>query len=252
MNRSPALSENLSPAYLSSLVKVKDLDPDKVRFDREEHSVGGVKFPCVMVIPRMPVSPGQMQTVPLGMFPTFCFESTQPLLRVYFAFGAGTVVYNKVVKVQGEFLPREPAIYENGRRILTATVDTIDGIPATATELTPNKEATPVNTAKRIEINSGVAAGQLQKVVRPVYPQDAKGSQIQGTVVLKCSIGTDGHVPDMSVIDEPSPSLIESAMWAVSQWEYKPYVLNGEPVAVDTTINVVFKLGSNSFGYRVP
>ena len=239
---------------LNALVKVKDIDLEKVRFDREEHTVGGLKFPCVMVIPKTPVQPGEMRTVPLGMFPTFCFDSTQPLLRVYFALGTGTVVYNKIVKVQGRYLPREISIYENNRRVLAATVDMIDAISATAPELTPSKDAITGNVVRKVEISSGVAAGLLlrDKEVRPVYPQDAKDARIDGKVVLQASIGTDGHVHDLSAVEGPSPSLIESAMLAVSQWEYKPYTLNGEPVAVETTINVIFNLGSSSFSRRVP
>jgi protein TonB len=83
----------------------------------------------------------------------------------------------------------------------------------------------------------------LKKEIRPVYPEDAKEARIQGRVILQALIGTDGRLHDLSVIDGPSPSLIGSAMWAVSQWEYKPYLLYGEPVEVNTTVNVVFNLG---------
>jgi TonB family protein len=66
--------------------------------------------------------------------------------------------------------------------------------------------------------------------IPPAYPQDAKAARIQGVVVLRALIGRDGRVHDLSVIDGPSPSLIGAAMWAVSQWEYRPYILNGTPV----------------------
>ena len=227
---------------LTPLPKVEDLDPEKVRFDRQEESFGSVKLPCAMVIHKMPLH-GQVQTVPMGMFPTYCFDPHVPMLRAYYAFGATSVVYNNIVRFQGMFLPRKLSIMESNRKVLTAAVDNLNTISSDAPELTPVKEAAPLNPVKKVSVSSGVATGLLMKEVRPIYPEDAKESRIQGRVVLQAIIGTDGHVHDLQVIDGPSPSLIGSAMWAVSRWEYKPYLLLGEPVEVNTTINVIFNLG---------
>jgi protein TonB len=89
---------------------------------------------------------------------------------------------------------------------------------------------------------SGVMAGKRLGGPIPVYPQDAKDAHVEGRVVLKVLIGRDGKIHDLKVISAPYPSLAGSAMWAVSQWKYKPCLLNGEPVDVDTQVNVVFKL----------
>jgi protein TonB len=78
--------------------------------------------------------------------------------------------------------------------------------------------------------------------VYPVYPQDAKEARVSGTVVLKATIGLDGGVHDLHVESTPWPSLAGAALWAVSHWQYKPYLLNGEPVEVETTIHVIFSL----------
>ena len=83
----------------------------------------------------------------------------------------------------------------------------------------------------------------LAKKQAPVYPQDAKDARISGKVVLHATIGRDGGVHELRVVDEPWPSLVASALWAVSQWQYKPYVLNGEPLEVDTEINVIYTIG---------
>ena len=93
-------------------------------------------------------------------------------------------------------------------------------------------------------VSASVAVGLLVKKVIPIYPQDAKDARVSGKVVLGATIGRDGRVHDMHVIEAPWPSLVASAMWAVSRWEYKPYLLNGEPVEVDTTINVFYTLGN--------
>jgi TonB family protein len=79
-------------------------------------------------------------------------------------------------------------------------------------------------------------AGQLISRVDPVYPD----TDAQGTVVLHAIIGPDGTVQQLAVISGPPP-LQSAATDAVRQWIYKPYLLNGNPVSVDTTITVNFK-----------
>lgn len=90
---------------------------------------------------------------------------------------------------------------------------------------------------------ASVAQGMLLKKVIPVYPQDAKEAHVDGKVVLEAIIGMDGGIHDLRVISAPWPSLAASALWSVSQWKYKPYLLNGKAVDVKTTINVIYSLG---------
>lgn len=78
--------------------------------------------------------------------------------------------------------------------------------------------------------------------VNPVYPPLAKSARIQGTVQLSAVIGKDGNIQELEVI-EGHPMLIQAALTAVGQWQYKPTLLNGQPVEVATQINVVFTLG---------
>ena len=140
-------------------------------------------------------------------------------------------------------VPKEIKIQDGSRQVLTASVDTLERIPASSPDLVPAKDAEVVSNTPRVEITSGIAQGRLIKQVRPYYPQEAKSNHDEGKVVLQAVIGTDGRVHDLNVVEGPSPLLIGSAMWAVSQWEYKPYLLNGNPVEVDTTVNVIFNLG---------
>jgi TonB family protein len=88
-------------------------------------------------------------------------------------------------------------------------------------------------------------AGQVISQIPPVYPQEAKDAHIQGTVVLKAIIGKTGNVEHLSIVGGPK-ELMKSAIDAVSQWKYKPYLLNGQPVEVETTINVNFSLEGSS------
>jgi protein TonB len=87
-----------------------------------------------------------------------------------------------------------------------------------------------------------VQAASLVRKVEPIYPPIAKTAHISGTVVLHAIIGKDGSVQNLEYVSGP-PLLMKNAMDAIKQWRYKPTMLNGEPVEVDTTISVVFSLG---------
>ena len=95
---------------------------------------------------------------------------------------------------------------------------------------------------QKLRVSSGVAAGMLVHQVKPLYPPIAMQARIQGTVVLQAVIGKDGTVQDLHLISG-HPMLAPAAIEAVRQWRYRPYLLNDEPVEVDTQINVNFTLG---------
>ncbi len=84
-------------------------------------------------------------------------------------------------------------------------------------------------------------AGLCLTKVDPVYPAEARAQGVEGTVVLAATISKDGTVQDLHGISGP-PTLAAAAVDAVSQWTYKPYMLNGNPVQVRTTITVNFRL----------
>ncbi len=100
------------------------------------------------------------------------------------------------------------------------------------------KAATP----QRVRVSQGVSQGLLIHKVQPAYPALARQARIQGTVVLQALIGKDGAIQNLHVVSG-HPMLTGAALDAVKQWRYKPYYLNGEPVEVETTINVNFTLG---------
>ncbi len=100
------------------------------------------------------------------------------------------------------------------------------------------KAATP----QRVRVSQGVSQGLLIHKVTPQYPSLAQQARIQGTVVLQALIGKDGTIQNLHVVSG-HPMLTNAALEAVKEWRYKPYYLNGEPVEVETTINVNFTLG---------
>jgi len=94
----------------------------------------------------------------------------------------------------------------------------------------------------KVKLSSGVMAGNLLDKIAPQYPAIAKAARIEGTVVLEATISRAGTIENLRVLSGP-PMLQQAAIDAVRSWRYKPYLLNGEPVEVQTTVNIVFHLG---------
>jgi periplasmic protein TonB len=96
--------------------------------------------------------------------------------------------------------------------------------------------------AKPLPIASRLMAGNLLSRTLPQYPAISRAAHIQGVVVLQATISKTGSIKNLRVISGP-PMLRQAALDAVQTWRYRPYLLNGDPVEVETTINVVFNLG---------
>lgn len=107
--------------------------------------------------------------------------------------------------------------------------------PASTSTASPDSSGSPHSSdgsvIKKIRVSSGVAQGQLLHKVEPVYPPEAKRKRIQGTVLLQATIGKDGLMKEVKLISG-----------AVQQWRYRPYLLQGYPVEVETTVKVTFHM----------
>jgi len=99
----------------------------------------------------------------------------------------------------------------------------------------------PKPTQQRIRQGGAVQAAMLVNRVQPQYPPLARQTRISGTVRLHAIISKDGSVQQLEVLSG-HPLLVQAALDAVRQWKYRPTTLNGEPVEVDTTIDVIFSL----------
>jgi protein TonB len=98
-----------------------------------------------------------------------------------------------------------------------------------------------VATPQRVRVSQGVTQGLLIRKVQPNYPPLARQARIQGQVLLQAEISRDGTIENLHLISG-HPMLAPAAIEAVKQWRYKPYILNGEPVEVETQITVNFTL----------
>lgn len=135
-------------------------------------------------------------------------------------------------------------------------------VPAAATEAggggvsgggavaeTPASGELPKGPAR---IAGGVIAGVRTNVVQPKYPPIAKVAHLSGTVILRAIISRTGTIEDLEVVTATSPLFVMPSIDAVRHWVYKPYMLNGEPTEVDTTITVNYALSDPNKSPSVP
>jgi periplasmic protein TonB len=118
----------------------------------------------------------------------------------------------------------------------------IGGIISSTSSLAAVPKFVPT-VPQRIRISQGVTKGLLVHRVEPSYPTLAKAARVQGEVVLTAIISTAGEIENLQLVSG-HPMLVPEAIAAVKQWRYKPYLLNGQPVEVETTITVIFSLSS--------
>jgi protein TonB len=92
-----------------------------------------------------------------------------------------------------------------------------------------------------LTVSQGVSQGLLLKKIQPAYPPTALRMRIEGPVKLMATVGKSGSVSEVKVVSGDQ-LLTQSALDAVKQWKYKPYLLNGDPVEIQTEITINFKL----------
>jgi len=115
----------------------------------------------------------------------------------------------------------------------------MNGVMSEIIGITP--VAVPRVAVQRIRVSQGVTQGMVLHKVQPVYPPLARLARVQGSVVLAAVIGKDGTIQNLHVVSG-HPLLTQAALDAVKQWRYRPYILNNEPVEVDTQVTVNFTL----------
>jgi TonB family protein len=233
----------LKTALVSPLTAVGELDPASFRLDQHGVSASHSVVTCFHTVPIAPQSdPGQAPA--MGLFPSYCFNTQKQFLLGAYSFGTLVAQYNAFTPFQGKPVAREFYFREGTRFFLSAKIEEIGELSpsAAAAALTPPQTARPAAIDK-VKIGADAVQALLVSEVAPVDPRDAKDAHIGGKVLLRATIGIDGRVRDLELLSAPDPSLAFSAFRAVSQWQYKPYQLNGHPVEVETTVTVSFAPG---------
>ena len=119
----------------------------------------------------------------------------------------------------------------------------VGGVLGSILSNTAQISAPKLEPPKRVRISQGVTQGMRVRYIEPSYPKIALAARITGAVQLHAIIGKDGVIKELEAISG-HPMLIQPAMDAVKQWRYRPYLLNGEAVEVETNITVTFQIAS--------
>jgi TonB family protein len=191
----------------------------------------GIKLVCLR----------RMNLADSGMVP--CLIPDRPILFInVYSPESIQAIHGRILGFHDRFISGDLNFVRGGKSLLVARVVDLRSLnPVNDGDFLPPPDATLL--PRRVNMSGDVAAAMMIKHDRPDYPPIARAANVSGTVVLKAVIGTDGHISDLQAISGP-PMLLEAALEAVRKWTYHPYLLNGEPVEVDTTINVVFSLAS--------
>jgi TonB family protein len=138
-------------------------------------------------------------------------------------------------------------VYENGREVfrMPPTAEQSENASNKNTDSTSNsrgvQRASSVEKVDRMQVSSEAAEGSVLHRVEPDYPEEARQQQIQGAVVLGVRAGRDGSIQEVKLLSG-QPLLADAAMAAVKQWRFKPLVVKGQTVEMQTTITLTFRL----------
>jgi protein TonB len=214
----------LQLGFLSVVMVLPLLHPEGMPFRLDAPRV------LVPSMPKPPVRVEQVQRVNEGSASSLPAEmATRPLILTPMLPSRGTEVSESPAMVP----------FGSGMRMT-------DGLPGgigVGDEHGPVVSMRPATeSAGPLHVSTGVSEGMLLAPIRPVYPVIAKVAGVQGTVVVEAVISRQGAIESLHVVSGPA-MLQNAALDAIREARYRPYRLNGEPIAVETTITVIFRLG---------
>ena len=175
-------------------------------------------------------------------------QDVRPVVRTEQATTARSEMPDGVILAPRQ-IPRQAVDSWQGRRcpdrsglLISAAIPDVMGSPDNPFNgRGTHPDVRPAAPAATQHVSSGVMQGMLIYKVIPTYPAMAQATRSSGTVVLQATISRTGAIENLRVVEGPA-MLRQAALDAVKQWRYRPYMLNGQPVEVETTVDVNFKL----------
>lgn len=248
-----SMEHRISSAVLFSLPKALDYESGETRLKLVEIDNAGTANLCVAMVPSTVAADFQPNGLH-GVGTAYCFDSQAPVLVSTLMNHTITNSFSGIQKFLDHNIAGHIDISYVGEKRVEADLEESNEIKADDAAFTPAPDATvppvhmvtirnvPITRTPGGGINAGITPGALLERVPPIYPPMARAARISGTVVIQAMIGKDGTIQNAKVVSSPDDSLSQAALDAVRQWRYQPYMLNGEPVSVMTTINVGFTL----------
>ena len=207
--------------------KVRVVSPNAMP-DKIEWKVGKTKLSCVIIRKRD-------ATVSDNGLPKYCFDPDTQILRYTRGSGWDETVYNNIIQFQGRSVATDVEVTHSGKPYLTIHLAKIESLtPVDDTLFTP-PPGSPGPISERVTLQGGVFVNQyLISQVMPAYPRGAHGK-----VNVRFVVGKDGHVIEADASDGPD-ELRKPVEDAIRKWQFRPYLLLGQPVEVET--HMVFQL----------
>jgi len=232
----PLMLELLRDQAVHPMPPGRDLEGAKPEARKEKF--GKASLDCIML--DRPIK--AIAYLPIGLFPTYCMDAGKDTLRASYDYGSQLILRNQVEDFQGRAVAKEIAITRANIPAATGKVFKLEtksaDDPTFATAFTPTKDLDP--TEHPLRVGAATMAATLVSKVNPIYPDAAKDRNASGTVTLQSVIARDGQVKFVRLVATPDPDLAEAAITAVKQWIYKPYLLDGHAIEVETTMIVTF------------
>ena len=228
---------------------------DKSQPVMQKITLGKVPLDCIMLAGPLGIRPGVVYgplantPAPMGLFPTYCLGSDETIFRVAMRYGGQITLRNSIAAFQGHHVAQDILVNAQNRPLAEGKIASLEQRAISDSEFATEgltllgHGLSFQGTDTPVRVSSGVINGLALSKPDPLYPAAARERHAQGVVVLQALIGTDGHIQDLRVLSSPDPDLAVAAIDAVRQWTYRPYLLNGFAVSVETTIQVNFTFG---------
>lgn len=229
-----------SPSYLLDLARLQVVDPippvaelNDSQPDARNERFGTVLLGCIMLDQPLKTIP----VPPLGLFPTYCLEPETGLLRFSYLTGGLAITRNRLGGFQGRSIAIDTTINRGSQVIAKTHLESLGEWVADPAQFAIDATYSKVPT-EIVHVAPAVMQANIMSAPPPIYTAVALRKLAYGTVVLRATIGADGHVRAVRLVSSPDPELASMAIAAVPQWTYKPYLVNGVPVEVETEVAV--------------
>jgi TonB family protein len=216
--------------------------------------LGGVALPCVMLAK----SNSRVANQPIGFYPSWCTEPGKDSLRVFVDDGGIAVIRNGISSFQGKDIPTDVSVTLAGTVVGTGRMEAIslDGMPSAP--FTPDRDMVKA-LPKPVELKGKKFEGQAAKRTEPDFTQAAGmrdqsthniNGGLQGDIEIRLWVGEDGQIRDMRLESYPDPGVAQTALDAVRQWTFHPYMVEGRAVPFTGTLDFEINKGFEIQGVR--
>jgi TonB family protein len=213
-------------------------------FSDSDTELGGAHFRCLhlRLRARPLASAGSTFSTLQVAYPVYCFGRDLPAIRVEAPSRDFVVFFNEIVRFDTQYVAKQIQVKKAGLPLLNIDLTELGAIAnVQEADFAPPSEAVPAPEHK-ISVSPDVMARSRISSKAPEYPYEAKAARIEGVVTLEATITKTGSISNLQVLTGHH-MLWQAAIDAVKTWRYRPYLLNGEPVEVETQVSIFFQLG---------